>query len=143
MIEQQAQRIRDYLKSETAKHELPNSGNEAYQLLTDTANIILDEVNYDPVDESGLENQCVKYAMAHGWAHLKCDKISRSWPDQLFFGRGAKIFFVEFKLPTEKPRPQQWARIRMLRLLGFHVHVITDFERFTQLLASHSDPVSP
>lgn len=90
------------------------------------------------MDETGLENKCVSHAMGKGWAHLKCDKITRSWPDQLFFGRGAKIFFVEFKLPTEKPRPQQLARIRMLRLLGFHVHVVTDFERFKILLNSHS-----
>ena len=92
------------------------------------------------MDETGLENQCVSHAIDHGGTSLKCDKIIRSWPDRAFFCPGGVLFFVEFKLPGEKPRPQQWARIKLLRTLGFHVHVVTDFDRFKLLLASHLSP---
>jgi len=92
--------------------------------------------------EIALEEKCVEFAHNSMYVSIKTDKVKKGWPDRLFFGPTARIFFVEFKLPGSKPRPKQWKIIVMLRSLGFHVHVVTDFERFKTLLSSHSYSIS-
>lgn len=94
--------------------------------------------------EADIETDCVLIAESAGWLHVKLDKAKRSWPDQLFLGPDRDFFFVEFKLPGKRPRPQQRARINTLAALGYEVHVISSVEAFRavfsrRLRASLSD----
>jgi len=91
--------------------------------------------------EVALEDKCAEFAHNSMYVSVKLDKIKKGWPDRLFLGPGARIFMVEFKLPGVKPRPKQLKTIVMLRSLGFHVHVVTDFDRFKQILISHPYPI--
>lgn len=47
-------------------------------------------------------------------------------PDRIVLFPGARIGFVEVKVPGEKPRPLQESRHKLLRSLGFKVYVLDD-----------------
>ncbi len=47
-------------------------------------------------------------------------------PDRIVLLPGGHMSFVEAKAPSEKPRPLQLARHRLLRGLGFRVYVLDD-----------------
>ena len=47
-------------------------------------------------------------------------------PDRLALLPDGKMAFVEVKAPSEKPRPLQLSRHRLLRRLGFKVYVLND-----------------
>lgn len=50
-------------------------------------------------------------------------------PDRLILLPNGKIAFAEIKAPGKKPRPIQLARHRLLKSLGFKVHVIDYVEQ--------------
>ena len=50
-------------------------------------------------------------------------------PDRMVLLKGGRMGFVEVKRPSEKPRPLQESRHRMLRELGFKVYVLDSMEK--------------
>ena len=50
-------------------------------------------------------------------------------PDRMVLMPGGRIAFVEVKAPSEKPRPLQLSRHRLLRRLGFRVYVLDEAEQ--------------
>jgi len=84
--------------------------------------------------EKHLEARCNAWASERGWEHAKLERVARGWPDDIYFGPCGLIAIVEFKLPGEKPRPQQAAIHRRLGALGHPVSVVTEFEIFQTLL---------
>lgn len=89
--------------------------------------------------EAKIENKCVGIVNDAGWKNIKCDKVNRSWPDQLFLGPNRYVFFVEFKAPGEEPRDQQVDRIDMLRALGYTVYVCQSVGDFISLFSYERD----
>lgn len=89
--------------------------------------------------ERNLEKKCNEYATAEGWQHAKLEKGKRGWPDQIYFGPLGAVLIVEFKLPGQKPRPQQAAVHRRLFALGHPVSVVTSFSQFVSLMRRASD----
>jgi len=85
--------------------------------------------------EADVEGWCVDYANDLGWMNIKLDKISRAWPDQLFFGPGGRKLLVEFKRPGEDARPQQAKRHRELGALGHQVEVVKTRNHFCELVS--------
>ncbi|SCZ80446.1 VRR-NUC domain-containing protein [Acidaminobacter hydrogenoformans] len=55
-------------------------------------------------------------------------------PDRILLLPGGHMAFVEVKAPGEKPRPLQLARHKLLRGLGFKVHVLDDEQQITKIL---------
>lgn len=55
-------------------------------------------------------------------------------PDRLVLLPKRKFGFVEVKAPSEKPRPLQIARHKLLRKLGFKVYVLDDIEKIGGIL---------
>lgn len=77
--------------------------------------------------ERHVENPVCAYAKDRGWWALKLKILSiRGFPDRMFLGAGARIFFVEFKAPGEKLRANQVSITRKLGELGFRVYVCDD-----------------
>lgn len=84
--------------------------------------------------EKDLESDCVFMAEVAGFLAYKLDKARRADPDQLFVRPDRSCFFVEFKLPGEKPRPQQRKRLNELVEAGQEVYVITNRQNFALVL---------
>lgn len=79
--------------------------------------------------ESYIESQGNKSAKRNGWSHRKVRWIGRrAAPDRLYMKPGVGIFFVEYKKPGEKPRPDQVREIELIRSCGVTVHVIDNVE---------------
>lgn len=75
--------------------------------------------------ESYIENQGNKSAKRNGWSHRKVRWIGRrAAPDRLYMKPGTGFFFVEYKRPGEKPRPDQAREIELIRSCGITVYVI-------------------
>ena len=55
-------------------------------------------------------------------------------PDRLVLLPRGKMVFVELKAPGKKPRALQMARHRLLRQLGFKVHVIDEINQIDSVL---------
>ena len=55
-------------------------------------------------------------------------------PDRLVLLPGGRMGFVELKAPGKKPRALQLARHRLLRRLGFKVHVIDEINQIDKVL---------
>ena len=49
-------------------------------------------------------------------------------PDRIVLMPKGHIAFVEVKAPTQKPRPRQLSRHKLLRRLGFQVYVLDTLE---------------
>ena len=47
------------------------------------------------------------------------------FPDKIYFGHRRIIFFVEFKRPGKKPRSLQIVWHKLLKKMGFNVHVFS------------------
>ena len=80
--------------------------------------------------EKDIERKCVSHAQDHGWLSVKLDQSARSWPDREFIGPGQQNFYVEFKRPGQKPRPQQKKRLDSLTDMGHDVYVLDTFNDF-------------
>lgn len=83
--------------------------------------------------EKSLEQKCVGYADGFGFVSIKLDNAKRGWPDRLFLGPDSRMILVEFKRPGERPRKKQAAFFAALKLLGFQVEVIDNFDDFAML----------
>ena len=83
--------------------------------------------------ESTLEGRCRLWALSQH--SVKSRKLYKSIgdPDRIFFKAG-KLIFVEFKRPGEKPRAIQVHVHNTLRLDGFDVFVIDNFEDFKKII---------
>lgn len=82
-----------------------------------------------------IENKLATEAKKLGGIALKF--VSPSFdgmPDRLVLIPDGHIAFVELKAPGKKPRPLQLARHRLLRSLGFRVHVIDSVEQIGGML---------
>lgn len=83
--------------------------------------------------ESKIQKSVVTHAKDRGFVAIKLSSLgmygTSGWPDYLFLGVKAKIFFIEFKAPGGKTTPLQDERIRLLRALGFRVYVCNDKEQ--------------
>ncbi|MBQ3138071.1 MAG: VRR-NUC domain-containing protein [Ruminococcus sp.] len=55
-------------------------------------------------------------------------------PDRIILMPKGQIVFVETKATGEKPRKIQLKRHRQLKALGFHVYVLDDKEKITELI---------
>ena len=55
-------------------------------------------------------------------------------PDRIVLMPGGQMAFVEVKTAGKKPRPLQTARHRLLRELGFRVHVLDDIRQIGGIL---------
>jgi hypothetical protein len=77
--------------------------------------------------ESEIEKKFCDKALQHGFYAVKFRDPSRTGaPDRMVMCPGGYVFFVEFKRPGEKPRPDQLLYHENLRSLGFDVYVLTD-----------------
>lgn len=85
--------------------------------------------------ERDLEAACVRHAHARGCLTRKINgRGFRAWPDRLVLWPGGRAEFVELKRPGEEPTPLQRKLHRMLRELGFVVHVCDDFKDFQGII---------
>ncbi|MGB5662136.1 VRR-NUC domain-containing protein [Eudoraea sp.] len=82
--------------------------------------------------ESYIERKCVTLAKTRGYVGIKVGLYG--WPDRLFIGPKAYVWWVEFKRPGGRPTKLQLARIATLRRLGFRVDVVDNFEVFVDAL---------
>ncbi len=55
-------------------------------------------------------------------------------PDRMVLLPGARIAFVEVKVPGQKPRPLQKRRHSQLRTLGFPVYILDDPEQIPGII---------
>lgn len=79
--------------------------------------------------EKDVERKVCQHAAKHGWWPLKLSIIAMSgFPDRLFLGPGANIFFVEFKAPGKTATKLQEHIMGKLNELGFRTYVIDSIE---------------
>ncbi len=75
--------------------------------------------------EKEIEEKLRLSVKAHGGIALKFTSPGfDGMPDRLLLFPNGKIAFAELKALGKKPRPLQLSRHRLLRRLGFKVHVI-------------------
>jgi hypothetical protein len=76
--------------------------------------------------ETTVESRVCKFAKGRGWEHKKVG--TNGWPDQMFLRRGT-VLFIEFKRAKGgRLSEKQKRRIPWLRLNGFTVYTIDNFE---------------
>ena len=85
--------------------------------------------------EKEVERKFVKAVKARGgicpkWVSPGYDGV----PDRIVLLPKGRIGFVEVKAPGEVPRPLQESRHRLLKSLGFRVHVLDDPEAIGGIL---------
>ena len=74
--------------------------------------------------ESRIEQKTTEYAKSLGMAALKLNvKGQAGWPDRLYLWNG-HVWFVEFKAPSQKPRPLQLEVHKRMQKLGAVVKVV-------------------
>lgn len=79
--------------------------------------------------ESYVESKGNKAAKRNGWKYRKVQWVGRrAAPDRFYMKPGAGSFFVEYKRPGEKPRPDQVVEIELMRSCGIKVYVIDNVE---------------
>lgn len=87
--------------------------------------------------ESAIEHYAEHVCKQRGGINRKCVWQGRTGaPDRLFILKG-QMFFVEFKAPGEKLRPDQEAEIAKLRLAGATVFVIDSIEGVNDVFAKY------
>lgn len=69
-----------------------------------------------------IENYLVEQVSVLGGEAIKFGQ--NAWPDRIVVLPHSKLIWVECKKPGGKPRPDQQARIKLLKSLGQHVAVI-------------------
>lgn len=85
--------------------------------------------------EADFEQKFVRHARTEGCLSLKLEIPSqRDFPDQLVLCPKAKVFFIEFKLQNCRPRKGQKFIHNILRILGFHVYICTNFKEAKEAL---------
>lgn len=87
---------------------------------------------------AALESAVERFLVAEckrrrAWA-LKAEGLIAGFPDRMILAHPARVAFVELKAEGEKPRPLQWARIRVLRRLGFEAVVLTTRDEVREFL---------
>lgn len=88
-----------------------------------------------PKLESAIERDVGLYALDHDCMVLKLNVWGRvGWPDRLFLYHGARILFIEFKRPGEKPKKIQEYIHSRLRKYGFWVEVVEDIPTGKRLI---------
>lgn len=75
--------------------------------------------------ESSLERFFVEEGKRRRVWVLKSETLITGFPDRMCLGWPARIAFAELKQEGEKPTPIQWARLRLLRRLGFQADPVT------------------
>lgn len=84
--------------------------------------------------ESLIERKCCAWAKANGWLAFKfTSPNNRAVPDRLFIKDG-RVVFVEFKAPGKQPTKLQTSVINLMRGRGATVHVIDNYEDFTNVM---------
>jgi len=87
--------------------------------------------------ESELEQACCRLAKTAGWF---CRKYKgpgrRSHPDRLFAKHGV-VFWVEFKLPGNKPTELQWLEMKAMVAAGLKVDWCDNLGHFKKILAAY------
>ena len=79
--------------------------------------------------ESVIEQFLVKECRARGWLCVKLLSPSMAGlPDRMILAPGGRVFFVELKVPGQKPRRLQESMHKMLIKLGFSVCVLDSKE---------------
>ena len=63
-------------------------------------------------------------AVLHGKAYKWVSPGNNGVPDRMVCLPGGRVVFAELKAPGKQPRPEQAAKHRELRALGFHVEVL-------------------
>lgn len=75
--------------------------------------------------ESDIETKVTEYSKEQGCLSLKLNVLGRiGWPDRIYLYYGARVLFIEFKKPGEKPRKIQAYVHSILRKYGFIVIVV-------------------
>lgn len=85
--------------------------------------------------ETEIEKKLVRKVKAKGGIAPKF--VSPGYagmPDRLVLLPGGVFAFAELKAPGMKPRPLQVSRHRLLRSLGFKVHVIDGTQQIEEVL---------
>lgn len=78
--------------------------------------------------ESKIEKAVCDYAEKMGFTVRKVCYVNRkSCPDRMVYGMG-EIFFIEFKSPGEKPRPDQIREINRMKEAGVKVFVVDNID---------------
>ena len=78
--------------------------------------------------ETYRESKVCAYIEAHeNWYAVKLLKRS-GWPDRLVIGPGPTVYFIEFKVPGEKPNELQAFVHKLLRRIGLKVYVCKTIE---------------
>jgi len=88
------------------------------------------------VKESKMQEKIRDHALKGKWkGYVECVKLTMlamygqaGYPDLCFFAKGCYNFLIEVKKPGEEPTPLQAERIRILKSLGFPVHVCDSVE---------------
>jgi len=84
--------------------------------------------------EAKIEREtCRRARDEYGVENIKL--IAPGWPDRQFIIPGGKPLLIEFKAPSEVPRPLQKHVHQKLRKLGYNVQVHDDTERAVQAIA--------
>ena len=65
-------------------------------------------------------------AVLHGKAYKWVSPGNNGVPDRMVCLPGGRVVFAELKAPGKQPRPEQAAKHRELRALGFPVFVLDD-----------------
>lgn len=88
--------------------------------------------------ESTIEDYADRRWKALGGINRKATWQGRTGaPDRVFFMLGCDIFFIEFKAPGEKLRPDQEAEIAKLRKAGATVYVVDSIQGVDDAFAKH------
>ena len=79
--------------------------------------------------EAYVENTVSGYAVSLGWRHRKVKWVGRDGaPDRLYFRKGDRPFFIEYKDEGEPVKPHQAREHKELREQGVEVFVVDNVE---------------
>lgn len=93
--------------------------------------------------EQVVENKCVLIAQKRGWVARKMSYLGRRGCRDRDFYKDGCLLMVEFKAPGEGLRPDQKKEKKVLKAVGFDVHVIDNVEDFCELLDRTEALASP
>lgn len=84
--------------------------------------------------ENYIESEVVGAAEDAGWFVRKLAWEGRRDAPDRFFAKNGRVVLIEFKSPTEEPRPAQGKEIDALRQAGVTVHVVDTVGKGLRLL---------
>ena len=92
--------------------------------------------------EAYIEMKVCQHAKNRGLNYRKfTTPARRSAPDRIFFAKGGNTMFIEFKKKGGKTTSGQEREIKLLRSLGFPVHVVDDIEKGKRIINYWLDEV--